>query len=214
MELNNDNIQQAYIEYVLDHNEAPKTLYQFAKAIGYKEQALFPYFTSLPAIEATVWTSFFVTTKETIELDEIYQEYSVREKMLAFCYTLVELLKEHRSYLILSLRELDAPKWIGQGTPSALKAFKKQYLEFGKSLLQEGIETQEIEGRPLVTMYYTEVLWYSWWLILHFWLRDDSFNFEQTDTLIEKTVNLAFDLMGRTVVDSAVDLAKFLFANR
>ena len=41
--------------------------------------------------------------------------------------------------------------------------------------------------------------------------EDKSEEFEQTDTAIEKSVNLAFDFMAHGVFDSAFDFGKFLF---
>ena len=50
--------------------------------------------------------------------------------------------------------------------------------------------------------------------ILDFWVKDLSRGFESTDTAIEKSVNTSFDLMGKSVVDSVLDFAKFAYQNR
>jgi hypothetical protein len=50
--------------------------------------------------------------------------------------------------------------------------------------------------------------------ILLFWKEDDSAGFEKTDAAVEKSVNLAFDLIGKGAVDSAIDFAKFLYQNK
>jgi hypothetical protein len=47
--------------------------------------------------------------------------------------------------------------------------------------------------------------------LLLFWRDDESAGFEKTDAAIEKSVNLAFDLIGKGAVDSAFDFAKFLY---
>jgi hypothetical protein len=38
-------------------------------------------------------------------------------------------------------------------------------------------------------------------------------NFEKTDAAIEKSVNLAFDLIGKGILDNALDFGKFLYQN-
>jgi hypothetical protein len=44
---------------------------------------------------------------------------------------------------------------------------------------------------------------------------DDTSNaFEKTDAAIEKSVNLAMDLMGKSPLDAALDFGKFLFQNK
>jgi hypothetical protein len=55
------------------------------------------------------------------------------------------------------------------------------------------------------------MFWIQIGFLLMFWKADNSRAFEQTDAAIEKSVNLAFDLIGKGAVDTAFDFAKFLF---
>jgi hypothetical protein len=80
--------------------------------------------------------------------------------------------------------------------------------------LYEGRESQEIIPRPYVSNRYPDALWINTLYILDFWVKDTSRNFELTDTAIEKTVNTGFDLMGRSIVDTVFDLAKFVYQNK
>ena len=50
--------------------------------------------------------------------------------------------------------------------------------------------------------------------MLKFWKDDSSADFEKTDAAVEKSVNLAFDLIGKGAVDSVVDFAKFLYQTK
>jgi hypothetical protein len=50
-----------------------------------------------------------------------------------------------------------------------------------------------------------------WWFYV---LKDDSKDFEKTDAAIEKSVQLSFELIGKGVLDVAIDFGKFLFQNR
>ena len=50
--------------------------------------------------------------------------------------------------------------------------------------------------------------------LLLFWRDDDSAGFEKTDAFVEKSVNLAFDLIGKGALDSAIDFAKFLYQSK
>jgi hypothetical protein len=59
-----------------------------------------------------------------------------------------------------------------------------------------------------------EGLWIQTLFILQFWANDDSKEFEKTDAAIEKAVNVAYDLMGKSPLDSMFDFAKFIFQNR
>ena len=50
--------------------------------------------------------------------------------------------------------------------------------------------------------------------LLLFWKDDESPGFEKTDAAVEKSVNLAFDLIGKGAVDSFIDFAKFLYQSK
>jgi len=50
--------------------------------------------------------------------------------------------------------------------------------------------------------------------LLVFWKEDESPGFEKTDAAVEKSVNLAFDLIGKGAVDSFIDFAKFLYQSK
>ena len=61
---------------------------------------------------------------------------------------------------------------------------------------------------------YADGLWVNFVFIINFWLKDNSKGFEKTDEAIERSVNLAFDLMGKSALDAALDFGKFLFQNK
>ena len=81
-------------------------------------------------------------------------------------------------------------------------------------ILLQGKETEEIMDRPIIGDRYSEGLWIQTLFILQFWANDESKDFEKTDAAIEKAVNVAYDLMGKSPLDSMFDFAKFLFQNR
>jgi Tetracyclin repressor-like, C-terminal domain len=54
---------------------------------------------------------------------------------------------------------------------------------------------------------------YQFLFITRFWADDSSDGFEKSDEAIEKGVNLTFDLMARSPLDSLVDYGKFIARN-
>jgi hypothetical protein len=80
-------------------------------------------------------------------------------------------------------------------------------------LVTEGKDTTEVAERPF-TNQYEKAFWLHFLFITRFWVNDDSSDFEKTDAAIEKSVNLAFDLVGKGPLDSMLDFAKFLFQNK
>ncbi|ADB37968.1 TetR/AcrR family transcriptional regulator [Spirosoma linguale] len=214
-----EKIRKAYTEYVLENGKQPTSVFQFAKKLKLTEADFYTHYTSFDAIEADVWLAFFTDAKATVDADETYQSYSVREKLLAFYYTWIELLKAQRSFVVYSYGRLRAESK-GQGlrgmTPKApvLNAFKDEFFDFARDLLAEGRESKEVEPRPFITDRYPNALWGQTLYLLDFWVRDVSKNFEKTDSAIEKSVNTTFDLIGRSPLDTLFDFAKFMYQNK
>jgi AcrR family transcriptional regulator len=200
-------LQEAYMHYLLEHGKRPASVYKFMKDQNKKEAEFYDHFNSFKALEKAIWQNFFEQTLARLRAEERYHEYSVREKMLAFFFTWIEVLKEHRSYVLFTADK--ARKMEIQ--PDLLKYFKEDFISYMNDLVEEGMESGEIQDRPIISRKYADGLWGQALLILKYWVEDDSPGFEHTDALIEKSVNLSFDLMGRGAVDSFLDLAKFLF---
>ncbi|GAB4036647.1 TetR/AcrR family transcriptional regulator [Spirosoma gilvum] len=219
-----EKIRKAYTEYVLEHGKQPTSVFQFVKKLKIAEADFYKEYASFDAIEADVWTTFFNEAKTTVEADQTYQSYSVREKLLAFYYTWIELLKSQRSFVVYSFgrlqsegngtRRLRPEAWQLNQKSRVLEPFKEAFYDYVRDLLAEGRESKEVEPRPFITDRYPDALWGQTLYLLNFWVRDVSKNFEKTDTAIEKTVNTAFDLIGRSPLDTLFDLAKFMYQNK
>ena len=217
-------LKESYLDYLLEHGEAPPSVYQFMKRLKMKEATFYEYYNSFTSLERAVWRGFFDQALAQIQGDEVYREYSVREKLLAFYYTWVEVLKNNRSYVTFRAQHFGlrpaGGRAVGDMMPlgrinvAVLSRFKEGFLDFANELIMEGKETEEVVDRPLISKNYDEGLWRQVLFVLNFWVQDDSQNFERTDVAIEKAVNLSFDLMGRSALDSAFDFARFLYQRR
>jgi hypothetical protein len=86
-------------------------------------------------------------------------------------------------------------------------------MDFAKDIIQEGLAGNELEERKFLSDRYHEAVWLNTLFILKFWIEDKSQGFEKTDAAIEKSVNLMIELMGKSALDSMLDLGKFLFQN-
>ncbi len=204
-------IRDGFRLYVLEQGRMPPSIYVFAKALKIDEGDFYDHFTSFSALRSAFWVEIFDKTLEDLYAQEVYQTYSAREKLLAFFFTWIEELKRNRSYLLV-LYDSDEPA--SKLPPPEVGEFKERFKEFVKVILAEGEETEEIAKRPLVTGRYDEGVWLQVWFIFRFWIKDTSTSFEKTDAAIEKSVHLAFDLMGKNALDSIVDFAKFLFQHK
>ena len=56
--------------------------------------------------------------------------------------------------------------------------------------------------------------WSHFMLLMKYWLKDNSNNFENTDVLIEKSVNTGLDVLDSNILSQMFDLGKFLLKDK
>jgi hypothetical protein len=202
-------IQDAYTDYVLTHNEEPKSVYVFAKNIGITEQEFYNFYSSFIAVEKAIWADLTIKAIEEIQQQEVWVNYTSREKILAFFYAYIELLKTRRSFVVYSLKKSRTHL----STPEVLNDVKNIFQTFAENIIKSGLESGELADRRYLSKRYKDALWIQFGIILNFWINDSSTNFEKTDEAIERGVNVTFDLFQRSPLDSIIDYGKFVARN-
>lgn len=205
-----DKIRASYIEFLLTNGKRPASIYKFCQDLGIKEDAFYSYVGSFDGLEKLIWKGFIDKAIDRLKGDGSFHAFTTREKILAFYYTLLEELKKNRSYILIQLENSRKPELV----PKYIKAFKSTFEGFFESTLEEGKGNGEIANRPVLDKRYPQLFWLHMGFILLFWKEDDSAGFENTDAAIEKSVNLAFDLIGKGAVDSTIDFIKFLYQSK
>ena len=204
-----ESIRKAYIDYVLTQGEEPKSVYVFAKKNKMTEAEFYNHFGSFKALEQQIWADAANKTLAEIKGQEVWAQYSAREKALSYFYAFFELLKQQRSFAVYSVRK--QPK--GITTPPVFAELREVFENFCNEILSEGIESGELSDRKFFSKRYKEALWVQFGFVLHFWINDNSTGFEKTDEAIEKGVNVTFDLFQRSPIDNLFEYGKFLAKN-
>lgn len=202
-------IRTAYIDYVLTQDEKPKSVYSFVKKIKISEAEFYEFYSSFESIEKMIWAELTVEAISAIQQQEVWAQYSSRDRMLSFFYSYTELLKKHRSFIVYSLKSHQDRF----STPKVLSGVKPIFENFAEELINEGLETGELADRKFLTKRYKDALWIQFAFILNFWVNDDSTDFEKTDEAIEKGINVTFDLFQRSPIDNLLEYGKFLSRN-
>ncbi len=206
---NAEKIQKSYIDYVLTNGEPPKSVYNFAKELKITEADFYKIYGSFEAIEKAVWEDLTIATIITIREQEVWPQYTSREKMLSFFYSYMELLKTKRSFIIYTLKK--HPTKIT--TPNVLSGARSVFESFAEDIINEGLDSGELADRKLFSKKYKDALWIQFAFIINFWMDDDSAGFEKTDEAIEKGINVTFDLFQRSPIDNLFEYGKFLTRN-
>ena len=203
-----EQIQNDYIDYILTNGEQPKSVYVFAKQLQISEQEFYDFYSSFAAIEKGIWADLTTRTISEIQQQEVWAGYTSREKMLAFFYAYIELLKSKRSFIVYSLK-----KRPGLSAPIVLDDVKTIFENFAESLIQSGLATGELAKRRYLDKRYKDALWVQFGFILNFWVNDSSAGFEKTDEAIERGINVTFDLFEQSPLDNLLEYGKFVARN-
>ena len=201
-------LKPAYLDYLRRHGHAPKTVFAFADAQGITEGEFYRHYASFAAIDRDAWVEFGREARAQAAQEPAWQGYGSREKLLAFYYTLLEILKNNRSFVLLTLGR--SQRRMPALIPKVLDKFEADFKDFVEEILHEGRATGEIASRPFLQDGYGRIFLRQLQFILLFFVRDESVNFERTDAAVEKAVTLSFDLVGRNTFDSALDFGRFL----
>ncbi|EDM37530.1 hypothetical protein PBAL39_10311 [Pedobacter sp. BAL39] len=202
-------IKTAYIDFVLSNDEQPKSVYSFVKKLKISEADFYEFYASFDSIERLIWVELTIETISTIQQQEVWQQYSSRERVLNFFYSYVEVLKRQRSFILYSLKKHQNKL----GMPAILSGVKPIFENFAEELINEGLESGELAERRFLSKRYKDALWLQFGFILNFWVGDESIGFEKTDEAIEKGINVTFDLFQHSPIDNLLEYGKFLSRN-
>jgi AcrR family transcriptional regulator len=202
-----DKIMAAYKAHVLTHGHQPPSVYKFCLDAGITEDEFYQHFGSFEGLERLIWKGFIDQTINRLQADNSFNNFNTRERVLAFYFTLLETLRPERSLVLLYLNDVKRL----EVTPAFLRSFRESFDAFFTTLLAEGKQRGDVATRPYLEKQYPRLFWLHLGFILTFWKQDDSAGFERTDAAVEKSVNLAFDLIGTGALDSALDFGKFLY---
>jgi len=206
-----EDILKSFISYTVENNAFPANFYHLAKELKTTERELYNHFSSIEGADEAVWMLCHADTVETLKNSPEYADYSGREKSLAYYYSWLEHLLDKRSYLLISLK-LKKEKMM-PGKP-IMADWMKDQKEFWKQLVSESISAGEIEDRKFLSDKYADAFGLTSMFILNCWKNDNSSKFQKTDQAIEKSINLVFDLMGKSPLDSMLDFGKFMFTQK
>lgn len=199
-----------YMEYVLEHNKKPNSVYNFAKTNSFEESIFYNFFGSFEAIEKHVFKAFYDNTIKALESSESYETFDARNKLLSFYYTFFENLTANRSYVVYAL---DSNKKRLKGM-QALSELKKSFNTYIANLDIETLDIKDAKIEKIQTKAIQESAWVQLMITLKFWLDDTSASFEKTDIFIEKSVNTSFDILNIAPIKSVIDFGKFLFKEK
>jgi len=208
--LTKDQIVSMYMEYVLEHDEKPKSVFKFSKLNNITETEFYSFFGTIESVEKEIFKMFFEKTVSLLQKDKDYEGYDMRTKLLSFNFTFFELLTANRSYVLMALKESgNQLKSLMQ-----LSSLRNSFKEFISEIITDEIRTKQEQFQNFQEKAIQESCWFQLLLTMKFWMDDTSQALEKTDIYIEKSINTAFELMNVAPLDSLIDFGKFIFKEK
>ncbi|MGB3151964.1 MAG: TetR family transcriptional regulator C-terminal domain-containing protein [Maribacter sp.] len=197
----------AYMDYVLENEASPKSIYKFCKLNGFKEEDFYLFYGSLESLKKGIWEQFFTNATTLMSKNKDYEGFGNKDKMLTFFYTFFEILTLNRSYVLFTLNHSSNPL----KNLDELKGLRKHIKLFTKDLIIDGNADKDFKITKHNPQLFSEGAWLQFLFLIKFWMDDDSAGFEKTDMAIEKSVNTIFDVFDNTPLDNIIDFGKFLY---
>jgi hypothetical protein len=198
------------MDFVIEHQTKPTDVDDFCDITNIDASVFYKHFKSLKKVEKTIFKELFNNSLEVLNESEEFVTFDKKNKLLSLYFTFFENLNLNREYIVIALK----------GCKNQLKSFsifsdlKKSFvlfvddLEISESILPiDGLEKAQ---RTFVG----ESTWIQLFLTIKFWLDDTSESFEKTDILIEKSINTSFELLENNFLKNALDLVKFVYAEK
>jgi len=200
------SIQKSYQDYLLTEGKSPATVRVFTNYAKISDEEFYKVFGSLDTIESSIWKDYYVKTFDVLQKDQDFESMNGREKHLSFLFTLLELIKSDRSYILFrmkpSLQDIQnaAPRYLAE-TRRIVVDSEIDWVETPSFIPEKGLKFAK-SG-------YKNILWQHSMAMIHFWTKDDSASAIDTDLFIEKSTRTLFDIGELPALDSVIDLGKF-----
>ena len=210
IKLSKDKLITMYIDFVLENNKTPESVYDFAKANHFDESQFYRFFGSFEALDSAIYESFFNNTTKTLKKSKEYKNYDAMNQLLSFYFTFFGNLTANRSYVSKSLQA----EMTGLSKMKKLKPLRKKFLDFVDELDLGGFNLNNKQLDDIKDKVVNESYWIQMLATLKFWIDDDSADFEKTDLFIEKSIAASFELANTKPLKSVIDFGKFLFKEK
>ena len=183
------------------------SLREIAKESGVSNPTIYNYF---PTKQKLLYAYIEQKHKEAIEaLSKIegFEEFSLKEQLQTLIECELELYLEDREFVA----QIADMVFSNSGVKvDLLYETNKEFVEVVKEMIDVAIEAGEIEPIPFIE-HIPLLLWDYYIMVVAYWLKDDSENFENTTQFIDHSLALIEAVLKSDIISKASTLGSFLF---
>ena len=194
-------VLEGYMDYTLEHEKRPLSVYKFCKTYKIKEGDFYKSFANLSQVEEKFWEQIIHSSFDTA-LEHCSEEADSSEKLLNFYYVLLENMNLNRSFILFTL----------EGNEKFMKSLSlaRKPLMHVFTSLHTSFKPLELISNDLSIKVSSETLFLQFVSVVKFWTNDSSIDKEKTEALVEKSTRLLNDVNQSLPVDSLMDFGKFI----
>lgn len=196
-----------YVNHLRNHGKAPDSVVQLCNTLEISEKEFFSEFPSFQSVEKAFWGDRISEVIHAVTEGEEYSHFSAKQRFQTVIFAFLEKSLEFRSLMLIRFNKGPMNK------PRELEKFENEFKCFCEDILKYGRKNGEVAERGRLDSLVPDGLYLVFRSAIEYHLHDESEGYERTDAYVEKSTNLAFDLIKTQAVDSAFDLARFLIPN-
>ena len=200
-------ILKSAVEIIISKGYENATLREIAKDAGVSNPTIYNYF---PSKERLIYGYIEQKHKESIEILEGIEEfntYTLREQLQTLIDTELELYLEDREFIVQIADMVFQSNSLKLGK---LYQTNELFIEVVEQMLNLAIEANEIEKPPFLE-YLPTLFWDYFVIVVAYWLKDDSEEFENTTAFCDHSLGLIESILNSDILSRASDLGMFLF---
>jgi len=195
------------IELFFENGIEKTSMRAIAQKAGYSTATVYNYFSN----REKILFAFFEdraerTLLETRKIPD-FSEFNLKEKLQAQLELGLDIFLEDREFISIAhdLMLTSPFKMLNE-----LECTRNIHLSFIKETLENAIENGEIPQQPMPNLI-ASLYWDYAALMIIYWMKDESPNFEKTSELIDKSLDLIIELLKSNLLQKSSDIVLFIF---
>ena len=198
---------EAAVDLIIKNGYEKSTMREIARKAGVGDATIYNYFSTK---EQLVWG--YVTLRQEQAVNNLaqipdFETFSLQEKLHAYFECILEGYLPDREFISMAIKMTHKSILTHSDEVKKLNAI---FINQIKQFLADAIKNEEIPEQAIETVIPYLIL-DLYFIILLYWTKDTSEQFNQTTQLIELLLSIAVSVLKQGLVSKLADLGSFLF---
>jgi AcrR family transcriptional regulator len=200
-------ILDASVDVIIEKGFKSASMREIARKAGVGDATIYNYFPSKEKLLYGYCEYIQQQVMENLKAINDFHEYSLQEQLQQLVEMELQTWLPAREFL---QEVFNLTYYSPVSGASHLTETRRLFTQMVTDMIESAIEVGEIPDQP-----YQELLPRLFWDyqsgVLAYWLKDDSDEFANTTTLVDKTIDIIANILHNGLVGKSLDLISFLF---